>query len=94
MSLGITCTDLCATSAYIRTYFYVDKIRFVDMEYSGYNYRGFEIAHHFCEFAGNLVLDVLCIIAGFPVQQIENISIIVLCRISFLLKLYTSVVCI
>lgn len=29
-----------------------DKISFIDFEYGGYNYRGFDIANHFCEYAG------------------------------------------
>jgi ethanolamine kinase len=28
------------------------RVVFVDMEYGGYNYRGFDIGNHFCEFAG------------------------------------------
>lgn len=28
------------------------NIFFVDMEYGSYNYRGFDIANHFCEFSG------------------------------------------
>ncbi|XP_065837291.1 ethanolamine kinase 1-like isoform X2 [Oscarella lobularis] len=28
------------------------KVSFIDYEYAGYNYRGFDIANHFCEFAG------------------------------------------
>ncbi len=28
------------------------KIHFIDMEYAGFNHRGFDIANHFCEFAG------------------------------------------
>lgn len=29
-----------------------NKIRFIDFEYATYNYRGYDIANHFCEFAG------------------------------------------
>lgn len=30
-----------------------DSIQFIDYEYSCYNYRGFDIGNHFCEWAGN-----------------------------------------
>jgi ethanolamine kinase len=29
-----------------------DKVAFIDFEYGDYNYRGFDIANHFCEYAG------------------------------------------
>ncbi|CAM9228859.1 unnamed protein product [Discosporangium mesarthrocarpum] len=29
-----------------------DKVQIIDFEYSGHNYRGFDIANHFCEHAG------------------------------------------
>lgn len=29
-----------------------DTIRFIDYEYASYNYRGFDLGNHFCEFAG------------------------------------------
>mmetsp|Transcript_30138 Transcript_30138/g.49816 ORF Transcript_30138/g.49816 Transcript_30138/m.49816 type:complete len:261 (-) Transcript_30138:162-944(-) len=29
-----------------------DHVRIIDYEYGGYNYRGFDIANHFCEYAG------------------------------------------
>lgn len=29
-----------------------DQVYFIDYEYGSYNYRGFDIANHFCEFAG------------------------------------------
>jgi ethanolamine kinase len=29
-----------------------DSVLFIDYEYSSYNYRGFDIGNHFCEFAG------------------------------------------
>ena len=29
-----------------------DRLWLVDMEYCGVNYRGYDIADHFCEFAG------------------------------------------
>jgi thiamine kinase-like enzyme len=28
---------------------------FIDYEYAGYNYRAFDIADHFCEFAGSIL---------------------------------------
>lgn len=30
----------------------VDEIHFIDYEYGAYNFRAFDIANHFCEFAG------------------------------------------
>jgi len=30
----------------------LDKISFIDYEYACYNYRGFDLGNHFCEFAG------------------------------------------
>jgi len=30
----------------------IDKISFIDYEYACYNYRGFDLGNHFCEFAG------------------------------------------
>ena len=30
----------------------VDSVHFIDFEYGGYNYRGYDIANHFCEFVG------------------------------------------
>ena len=30
----------------------VGAVQFIDYEYGGYNYRGFDIGNHFCEFAG------------------------------------------
>jgi len=29
-----------------------DRVQIIDFEYGGYNYRGFDIANHFCEYAG------------------------------------------
>lgn len=29
-----------------------DRVQMIDFEYGGYNYRGFDIANHFCEYAG------------------------------------------
>ncbi|CAM9583071.1 unnamed protein product [Phaeothamnion confervicola] len=29
-----------------------DRVQIIDFEYGGYNYRGFDIANHFCEHAG------------------------------------------
>jgi len=31
---------------------YVEKVSFIDFEYVGYNYQAFDIANHFCEYAG------------------------------------------
>jgi ethanolamine kinase len=31
---------------------FVDGIQFIDFEYGSYNYRGYDIANHFCEFPG------------------------------------------
>lgn len=28
------------------------RVQFIDFEYGGYNFRGFDIANHFCEYAG------------------------------------------
>ena len=32
--------------------FTAGTVKFIDMEYGGPNYRGFDVADHFCEFAG------------------------------------------
>ena len=29
-----------------------ERVQFIDFEYGGYNLRGFDIANHFCEYAG------------------------------------------
>lgn len=34
------------------TKFFVDKVEFIDYEYCSENFRAFDIANHFCEFAG------------------------------------------
>ena len=38
------------------------QIWFVDMEYAGINYRGFDIAQYFSEFAGAFVRCVVCVV--------------------------------
>jgi len=30
----------------------VDDVSFIDFEYGNWNYRGFDIGNHFCEYAG------------------------------------------
>jgi len=36
-------------------FFFVEKVSFIDFEYVGYNYQAFDIANHFCEYAGQHV---------------------------------------
>lgn len=35
----------------------LQKVNFIDMEYVAYNYQAFDIANHFCEYAGMKVVD-------------------------------------
>jgi len=30
-----------------------EKVSFIDFEYAAYNYQAFDIAMHFCDYAGN-----------------------------------------
>jgi len=34
---------------------FAETIGFIDFEYVGYNYQAFDIANHFCEYAGTHV---------------------------------------
>lgn len=36
----------------LKLIFHLDLLNFIDYEYANYNYRGFDIANHFCEWTG------------------------------------------
>ena len=33
--------------------FLTEKVNFIDLEFSSYNYQAFDIAMHFCDYTGN-----------------------------------------
>ncbi|KAJ2575367.1 hypothetical protein GGH19_003062 [Coemansia sp. RSA 1807] len=43
-----------------------DRVSFIDYEYANYNYRGFDIANHFCEYAG-----FECDYTRYPSKQVQ-----------------------
>ncbi|KYR00596.1 hypothetical protein DLAC_02615 [Tieghemostelium lacteum] len=45
-----------------------DQVRFIDFEYSGYNYRGYDLGNFFCEFSG-LDLDY----SRYPTEETQKL---------------------
>lgn len=44
-----------------------NETTFIDLEYGGYEYRGFDIANHFCEFAG-----YTCDYSRYPTKEVQQ----------------------
>ena len=50
-------------------HYVLEKISFIDFEYVGYNYLAFDIANHFCEYAGKHIPKVIFVVVVVVVAQ-------------------------
>ena len=48
------CLCLSVTYTYIVPLVFLDSVTFIDLEYGGPNFRGFDLGDFFCGFAGSL----------------------------------------
>ena len=52
-------------------FFFSDEVGLIDLEYAGPNYLAYEIANHFCEFAGVREIDF----SLYPTEDVQKLWI-------------------
>ena len=59
MKLRVGMLSGCGLLCYVCTNWLAGDVQMVDFEYSGPNHLAFEIANHFCEFAGESLVPMV-----------------------------------
>ena len=63
----ILCPEKGKYKKSLKSYWILDDVAFIDYEYGAFNYRSFDVANHFCEYAG-----LECDFTNFPSVEYQR----------------------